>query len=311
MKKSSWEETTLTGEAKIFCVKWMPETKPIGIIQIAHGVTEYIERYEEFAEYMTARGFIVCGNDHRGHGKSYSDSQKTPMYLGDKGAWYDVAEDLYNVSLRIKAEHPKLPYIVLGFSMGSFLVRTALINHPQMADAVILAGTGQQNAIAIKLAKFMAKKEEEKYGYAQTTKKIDELTFGTYNRKFAPTKTRFDWLCADEDALAAYLGDPNRGGSMTVGLFSEMIDGMEFVGKPENIKKMNKLIPVLLISGDKDPVGQMGRGVKRTAAAFYKAGVKMIDVVMYKKCRHDIFHDFCRGEVCYDILRWIESTIQC
>ena len=307
MRKYNWFETA--GEATIDGVQWLPDKNPIGIIQISHGVTEYIERYEEFAKFMTARGFIVCGNDHRGHGSS-CDASKTPMYLGDKGAWFDVAEDLYNVSCKMKEEYPKLPYILLGFSMGSFLVRTALIKHPEMADAAIIAGTGQQNSIAIKLAKYLAGQEEAKYGYAQTTKKIDELTFGTYNKKFGPAKTKFDWLSSDENALEKYLLDPKRGDSMTVGLFSEMLDGMRFVGDIKNIRKMNRYVPVFFISGDKDPVGEMGRGVKRAAAAFHKAGVRMIDVVLYRGCRHDIFHDVCKEEVYNDIFVWIKQTTQ-
>ena len=295
--------------ARIHSVVWLPDRKPIGIIQIAHGVTEYIERYKEFAEYMTAKGFIVCGNDHRGHGASCNAS-KTPMHLGDKGAWYDVAEDLYNFRSKMVSEYPGLPYVLMGFSMGSFLARTALIKHPDMADAVILAGTGQQSNLAIKLAKFMANKEEEKHGYDKTTKQIDNLTFGTYNKKFKPTKTKFDWLCSDAKALEEYLEDPRRGDSMTVGLFSEMLDGMQFTADIANIKAMNKYVPVFFISGTDDPVGEMGKGVKRAAEAFRKAGVRLVDVKLYNKCRHDIFHDYCKDDVYHDILEWIRSMIR-
>lgn len=308
MRKCNWFEKS--GNSRIHCVKWLPDDEPLGIIQIAHGVTEYVERYEQFAELMTGRGFVVCGNDHRGHGES-CNVPGTPMYLGEKGAWFDVAEDLYNLSCKMKEEYPQIPYVLLGFSMGSFLARTAIIKHPDMANAVILVGTGQQRKVAIKLAKYIAKKEAEEHGYDQVTEKIDDLTFGTYNKKFVPVKTKFDWLSSDEDAVEMYLNDPKRGDSMTVGLFSEMLDGMEFTANKENIRKMKKYVPVLFISGSKDPVGENGRGVKRAAATFHRAGVKMVDVILYRNCRHDIFHDVCRDEVFYDILVWLYHAIGC
>ncbi len=306
MRKHNWMETS--GEAYIHGVEWLPDQRPIGIIQIAHGVTEYIERYEEFAEVMTTKGFIVCGNDHRGHGSS-SDPSRTPMYLGDKGAWFEVAEDLYKVRCKMKVEYPKLPYILMGFSMGSFLVRTVLIKHPDMADAAIIAGTGQQSAIAIKLAKFLASQEEAKFGYAMTTKKIDELTFGAYNKKFAPNKTKFDWLCSDQTALDKYLVDSKRGDSMTVGLFSEMLEGMAFTANVENIKAMHKYMPVLFLSGAEDPVGEAGKGVKKAEAAFKKAGMMLVNSKLYPGCRHDIFHDYCKNEVYEDIYSWIKGNV--
>ena len=306
MRKDNWYEAT--PKATIHGVLWMPEVEPVGIIQIAHGVTEYIDRYEEFANIMTQKGFIVCGNDHRGHGASYTAS-KVPMYLGEKDSWYETAEDLYKVSCRMKKDFPDLPYVLVGFSMGSFLVRTALINYPDIADAAIIMGTGQQSSIALKLAKFMAAKEEKKYGYAATTQKIDELTFGTYNKKFKPNNTKFDWLCADPQALEEYLLDPRRGDSMTVGLFSEMLEGMEFTADIKNIREMNLNIPILFMSGEDDPVGENGRGVKKAAKAFHRAGVKTIDVVIYEGCRHDILHDYCKSDVYADIIEWLKFAI--
>ena len=306
MNEKSWIEESEKGI--IHGVRWCPDDGEVkGVIQIAHGVTEYILRYRDFAEYFTSRGYVVCGNDHKGHGTSLS-TNGTPMYLGDKGAWFDCVEDIYNLYRTTKIEYPNVPYIVLGFSMGSFMVRTALIVHPEMADAAILMGTGQQDVISIAVAKFVANMEAKKHGYDQTTKLIDELTFGTYNKKFMPNKTKFDWLCANEAAVEEYLKNPYRGDSMTVGLFAEMLSGMAFTAKVRNIKAMRKYLPVLFISGQDDPVGNCGEGVMKAVHAFEKAGMKRVDNKFYPGCRHDLLHETVYQDVYEDILNWIESV---
>ena len=308
MHEKSWIEEF--GNGIIHSVKWSPEKGPIkGVIQILHGVTEYIFRYRNFAEYFTSRGFIVCGNDHKGHGTSLS-TDGTPMYLGDKGAWFECVEDIHNLYTKIKAEYPDVPYVMLGFSMGSFMLRTALIQYPDMADAAIIMGTGHQDPISLGLAKFMAGQEEKKHGYNKTTAQIDALTFGTYNKKFEPyVDTKFDWLCANKEALQEYMNDPYRGDSMTVGLFAEMISGMAFTARFSNIKKMYKYLPVLFLSGAEDPVGGYGKGVMKAVRAFEKAGIKMVQYKLYPGCRHDLFHEKCYKDVYKHIYEWIETVV--
>ena len=112
----------------VFNVRWCPDDSEIkGVIQIVHGVTEYIHRYKEFAEFFTSKGFVVCGHDIRGHGLSINGA---PMYLGDKGAWFECVDDIYQVYLKNKALNPDVPYIMMGFSMGSIMVRTAFSGSP-------------------------------------------------------------------------------------------------------------------------------------------------------------------------------------
>lgn len=307
MRLKEWIEESNKGT--VHSVRWCPDDGQVkGVIQIAHGVTEYILRYTEFAEYFTSKGFVVCGNDHRGHGSSLS-TNGSPMYLGDKGAWFDCVNDIYYLYTTTKRDYPDTPYILMGFSMGSFMVRTALIQHPDMADAAIIMGTGHQDAISIALAKFMAKKEEKKHGYAATTPMIDQLTFGTYNKKFAPNKTKFDWLCANEEALQEYLHDPCRGDSMTVGLFAEMLSGMEFTAKQKNIACMRKDLPVLFISGSDDPVGENGKGVMKAVAAFNNAGMKNVQYQLYPKARHDVLREKCKMRVYESILQWLVEEV--
>lgn len=303
MKK--YQSLTHKNGIAIHTVTWVPDEEAVGKIQIIHGLTEYANRYTPFAEFMTAKGFVVVASDIRGHGNSTNETA-TPMYLGGKGSWFDCVEDIYDVHTQMNEEFPNLPDIKLGFSMGSFLLRTAMILHPDMGDAAIIMGTGHQNPIALKLAKFMANKEAKK-GYDQCTKVIDDLTFGTYNKKFAPNKTKFDWLCANEEAVQKYMDDPDRGDSVTVGLFSEMVDGMVFTANAKNIARMKKDTPVYLISGNQDPVGECGKGVTAAAKAFKAAGVQDVEMKLYPECRHDLFHEKCYKDVFNDIYAWIKS----
>ena len=266
MKKTEFYYPSADGKTKIHALEWIPEKEPIGILQIMHGVTEYVLRYEDLAEYLTDKGFVVVGNDHLGHGKSIAEGAK-PMYFGPKGSWQWVVKDVLTLQKMTKEKYPELSYYMLGFSLGSFVLRTYLIDYPGNLDGAIIMGTGQMAPVAIKIGKFMANKEAKKAGEENSTPAIHQLTFGTYNKIFAPNRTEYDWLCSNEKALDEYIEDPQRGGDFSAGLFRELLDGMLYSSNVKNIKKMDKNLPILLISGEKDPVGDCGKGVKLTKKA--------------------------------------------
>lgn len=306
MKKTEFYYPSADGKTKIHALEWIPEKEPIGILQIMHGVTEYVLRYEDLAEYLTDKGFVVVGNDHLGHGKSIAEGAK-PMYFGPKGSWQWVVKDVLTLQKMTKEKYPELSYYMLGFSLGSFVLRTYLIDYPGNLDGAIIMGTGQMAPVAIKIGKFMANKEAKKAGEENSTPAIHQLTFGTYNKIFAPNRTEYDWLCSNEKALDEYIEDPQRGGDFSAGLFRELLDGMLYSSNVKNIKKMDKNLPILLISGEKDPVGDCGKGVKLTKKALEKAGVKDISVKMYPGLRHDILHEEEKEQIYADIYNWLQS----
>lgn len=308
MTKNEFYYLSADGKTEIHALKWMPEGKPVAVLQIAHGVTEYIERYEELAEFFTKRGFIVTGNDHLGHGASIAPNG-FPMYFGPAGSWDYVVEDIHACKEKIQNEYPEIPYCILGFSLGSFVVRTYLIRYPKMADVVVIVGTGQTPPIQIALAKFLADKEAEKYGEEQTSPLIKKLTFETYNKKFSPNRTEMDWLCSDNASLDRYIASPLRGKYMSAGLFRELLSGMAYTGKAEQVRKMNKHTPVLFVSGGDDPVGSCGKGVKRAYKSFLKAGLVDVNMKLYPGLRHDVLHEACREEIYNYIYQWLRSRI--
>lgn len=305
MRKSEFKYKSKDGKTQIYGVEWLPDENPKAILQIAHGVTEYISRYEEFAQFLTQNGIAVVGNDHLGHGNSIA-VESEPMYFGPEGSWEWVVEDIKTCTDLTKKKYSNIPYYLLGFSLGSFAVRTFLIKYPEKLDGVIIVGTGQTSNFQISLAKFIANKEGKKVGEDKTSPIINKLTFETYNKKFAPNRTEYDWLCANEKAIDEYIQDSMRGKAMSPGLFREMLRGMSFSAKQKNINRIDKNLSILFLSGDKDPVGEQGKGVIRAYKSFLKAGIKNVDIKLYHNLRHDILREENRLEIFNDIYQFMK-----
>lgn len=309
MNKNEFYYLSADEKTQIHAVEWIPDEKPKAILQIAHGVTEYILRYEQFAEYLVKKGIMVVGNDHLGHGKSIAKDSE-PMYFGPTGSWKWAVEDMYTCTKMIKEKYPEIPYYMLGFSLGSFLLRTYLIEYPGIADAAIIMGTGETPPVQIALAKFIANKEAKKVGENHTSPMIKKLTFDTYNKFFAPNRTDYDWLCSDNEGLDEYIADQMRGGNLSAGLFREMLSGMKFTSEIKNLKKMNLNTPILFISGDEDPVGEKGKGVIKAYHKFQDIGMKDVEIKLYPKLRHDILHEKCKKEIYEYVYNWIEKKLK-
>lgn len=308
MQKREFYFTSCDGKTKVHAVEWKPDGEVVGILQIAHGVTEYIFRYEDLARYLTNKGFLVVGNDLLGHGESIVKDSK-PMYFGTTGSWKFVVEDLNTCRKIVKEKFPDVPYCLLGFSLGSFLVRTYLIDYPKTVDAAIILGTGQTSLLQIAIAKFIVKREARKVGEEHTSPMIRKLTFETYNRFFSPNRTDFDWLCSSEKNLDIYIADPLRGGDLSAGLFREMLSGMTYTIRKRNIKKMDRDMPILLVSGDKDPVGDCGKGVKRTYKLFKEIGIRDVSLKLYSGLRHDILNEDCREDIYRYLYKWLVDRL--
>ena len=305
MKKLEFYYDSADGQTKIHAIKWIPEKEIKAILQIAHGVTEHIDRYDELAEYLTDKGILVVGNDHLGHGKSLG----TTMYFGPEGSWNYVVEDINTCKNLVEEEYPTLPYFMLGFSLGSFVLRNFLIDYkPNIAGAVIV-GTGYNSNFEVALAKFIANSEAKKYGEENTTDKIKSLTFATYNKMFENPKTEYDWLSLSEKNLDEYTKDPLRGEAMSSGLFRELLSGMKYTCNFINIKNMNKETPILFLSGDKDPVGGQTKGVNKVYDLFKKANIKDVTLKYYENLRHDVLHEDNKKEVYDFIYKWLIEHI--
>ena len=295
------------GKTLIHVNQWTPVPGEVrGVVQIAHGVAEYGKRYEPFARFLCAHGFAVVANDHLGHGQSQIEGR--PMvYLGDKDGWQHVVDDIETLRRRTAKTFLDKPYFLFGHSMGSFLSRTHLIRYPGVLDGCVLCGTGHMSPAMIAGGKLIADREIRRLGKAAFSVRADDLAFGTYNRAFAPARTKFDWVSASEANVDAYIADPLCGGNTTLGLFRDMLDGLTFITRQSNMDRMDKALPVYFISGDQDPVGDMGKGVKRACAAFPRAGVRDLSLKLYHGLRHEILNEKSKRFVYQDVLSWLEA----
>lgn len=285
-----------------------PDGEVRGIVQIAHGIAEHVERYDDFARFLAENGFAVFANDHLGHGKSVNDESELGFFA-ETGGWEMVVEDMRKLHDLASEQHPDLPYFLFGHSMGSFLARTYIIYFRTGLDGVILSGTGQQPKALVVGGKLLGKLEMSKNGAMYKSKKLNDLAFGKYNDGFDTTRTISDWLSRDEAEVDKYIADPLCGYIPSAGLFHDMMCGIEFISKPRNLQRMKKDLPVYFMSGDADPVGENGKGVLRAYRSFLNAGMKDVAVKLYHEGRHEMLNELNKAEVYKDILNWIESEI--
>ena len=305
MRKREFSFTSADGKTPIHVIMWFPEGRAKGVVQIAHGVTEYAGRYEDLAEVLTGEGFLVICHDHLGHGLSIS-KHENKMYFE---SWGQIVSDFITVYKMTSKCYPDVPYFVMGFSMGSFVVREFLLSYAIKISGAIIMGTGYQPKFITSIMRKIVDKEAKKIGDNNTSKFIQKLSDGTYNSSVKNPISSRSWLLANEDALREYMNDPMIGGAMTAGLFREMLQGIENTCNKENVDKMYPDIPILLMSGTEDPVGNMTKGVTTVEKMFKKNWVKDIQTLLYPDSRHDILHEQVRVKVIYDMVRWLNSKV--
>lgn len=301
------QEFYIKGTAgRVHCCRWQPIGTPIGIIQIIHGIKEYVGRYDELAEYFTQRGYLVVGADHPGHGVSAANSG-TLGYL--PGGWIAAVQNIRLLQARMQNAHPELPYIMLGHSMGSFLLTTYLSLFSRSLDAAILSGTGWISDSVLSVGSIVCAAERKRLGDKAVSPLVEALMFGSYNSHFRPAKTKYDWLTSDDTVVKAYAKDPLCCWSASVQLCEEMIRAMRRNQKYNNLAKISNKLPIFFIAGQQDPVGNYGNGVLKAVEAFKTAGVRDCTVELYPNMRHECHNEIGKEKVLEDIAVWLESRI--
>ena len=301
------EFTFLSGDGvhQVHGVAWYPQGEPRGVVQLVHGISEYILRYDPFARFLTDHGFLVVGHDHLGHGKTARDPSEYG-FLATKGGWDLLAGDVRTLRVETGERFPGVPYFLLGHSMGSFVARTYLIRWPGTLDGCILSGTGQESASLIALGKALCTLIARVRGPQAVSGLVTALSLGAYNRQFKPNRTDADWISRDEAVVDAYMADPLCTFFPTVGMTRDMMEGLQFIAKPDQLARMDPDTPIFFFSGDQDPVGGNGKGVEKVAAWFRQAGVREVTVRLYPEGRHEMLNERNRQEVYADVLAWLE-----
>jgi len=305
MRTDFWYDSK--GAGKIHGCRWSPEGQPRAVVQIVHGIAEFVERYDAFARYLNHRGFLVVAEDHMGHGQSINGDGIQGYF---HGGWFTAVEDTMQLMRDTQKEYPDIPYILFGHSMGSFMARTILCRYPDCGlAAAVICGTGWQPAFAlpglIKVIDGICKKT----GETNPSEKLQGMVFGGYNKKVEHPRTPFDWLTRDAKIVDEYIAHPLCGFTASAGLLRDMLQGMYYIARRVNLKKMNKALPVFFIAGGDDPVGTYGKGVGKCAGEFRRCGMTDVSERIYPLCRHEILNELNREEIFADVAKWIEEKI--
>lgn len=302
--------TSSEGKTPIHVRKWEPDCDLNGVVQLSHGINEYIGRYETFARYLASKGFVVVGNDHLGHGQSVLGADKLGFFA-DSDGWYHVVDDVEELRRRTHEEYPELPYFMLGHSMGSFVVRTWLARCPQSrVTGVILSGTGQPAAPIVAAGRLACDADMIKNGPMHRSKQIYDLAFGAYTKGIDPLRTAYDWLTRDEAVVDKYAADPLCTFIPTTSLMRDMMFGLGLLGRTSTLERMRPDTPIILMSGLADPVGGRGTQVARIYRDYIRAGFTDVTYKFYEDARHEILNETNRDEVYQDILDWMFSKME-
>ncbi len=286
---------------------FLPEGSVRGTVQIAHGIAEYIQRYDPLMEFLAHEGWAVYANDHIGHGKSAAPDRLG--YVGERSGWSVMVSDLLSLHRTIAQQHPGVPHFLFGHSMGSFLARTFLIKYGNRLDGCILCGTGHPPKAMTMGARALAELEVRRHGAGYYSELLQNVMNGQYSSEYTSPRTPFDWISSDPGVVDAYMADPLCGYAPTAGLVSEVLRGVSFITNQRNVDKMPQDLPVFFISGAEDPVGEYTRGVIRAYRAFLKAEILDVSLKLYPGLRHEILNDVGKGEVMDDILDWLNAHI--
>ena len=301
------------GDNRIYTVIWMPDKEsyacPKGIVQISHGMVEYAGRYEELAASLTARGFLVAGNDHLGHGRSVRSTEDWGHIDAANGSACMV-NDLHRLTKILKKRFPQCPYFLLGHSMWSFLARRYLMTYGGELDGAVLLGTGNHGAAAalagLLLAEFMAAYRGTRY----RSTLLRKLMFGSYNRRIRHPESANDWVCSDRNVMEAYNSDPACTFVFTASGVAALMKTLLFIGKRTNIGHIPKNMPILMASGREDPVGNYGKAVEKVFRIYRRAGIEDITVRLFDRCRHELHNEVGREAVHALIGDWLEEKAE-
>nr|WP_289767163.1 alpha/beta hydrolase [uncultured Acetatifactor sp.] len=310
MVKEEFYFDSRDGESRIHAVRYRPEDteKICCVLQVVHGMAEYAERYEEFAEYLTARGFVVTGDDHLGHGKSVGEKGKQGYFCEQDPATV-LVRDEHRLKKLTQELYPHVPYVIMGHSMGSFIARNYICRYGTGIDAAIIMGTGMQPMAVLLAARLLAGIQKLFCGSRHVSKLIDKMAFGGYGRKIGNPRTPWDWLSRDEKRVDQYIADPMCGFTFTVNGFDALFTLVSRLHSQENLKAVPKNLPVFMVSGDADPVGDYGKGVRKACDSLAAAGLEDISLKLYEGGRHELLNETNRAEVMEDILEWVQSKV--
>ena len=290
--------------AEFHTYRWLPDDAPRAIFQVAHGLAEHAARYARLARVLTAQGFGVYANDHRGHGQTAGAGDLG--LFAERDGWRKCIGDLWTLNRRISAEHSGSPIILLGHSMGSFMAQDFVADHSDAIAALVLSGSNGPPPAIAGVGRMIARIERLRLGARGKSALLQAMMFGEFNKRFKPARTEFDWLSRDPAEVDAYVADPLCGFEFTNQLAVDLLDALGPLLKPERLARIRKDLPVYIFSGSDDPVGA---NLQALADAYRTAGLTRVDMRLYSGARHETLNETNRDEVTSDLVAWTRKAL--
>jgi alpha-beta hydrolase superfamily lysophospholipase len=271
-------------------------------------MAEHSARYRRLAEALTARGYAIYADDHRGHGQT-CPSRESLGHFADADGWNKLVDDQTVITEEIQGRHPNLPVFLLGHSMGSYIARAVAIRHGARYRGLLLSGTSYDPPGLVKLLRVVASLEGLRLGKTGKSALLRKLTFEAFNKTIADPRTTCDWLSRDKAEVDKYIADPFCGFACTNQLWWDLSGGLLEIGSVANIAKMPKDLPIYVLAGEHDPINNKLSGIKRLRKALEKAGMKSVTVRVYQEARHELFNETNREEVTHDLVEWLDRQL--
>lgn len=304
IKKTDFFQTDDGVKVAFYC--WLPETEPRAVLQIAHGMAEYAERYGHFAEFLCENGIAVYANDHRGHGKTAGSPENLGFFAEENG-WIKVVTDMRSLTKIIYQDYPDTPVFLMGHSMGSFLARTYITLYDDI-HGVILSGTGAHTRPMIKAARALAFFHVRLKGAKTPSEYFNKINILALNKQFE-SEGELSWLSRDKAVVQRYAEDPYCGFVCSNAMFRDLFYGLDYINNNEHNQWIRFTLPIHILSGGEDPVGDYGKGPEKTAELYRKLQIEDVSVNIYQDARHELVNEINRDQVYRDILEWITYHI--
>lgn len=304
MKREDFFLDSRDGRSKLHGVRWMPDDGEVKlVVQIIHGMAEHVGRYEDFASFLTDRGIVVTAEDHLGHGGSITDDKKGYFCKQDPATV--VVRDVHRLKKLTQEKYPRVPYYILGHSMGSFILRNYLFKYGKGIDGAIIMGTGMAPRAAAGAMKFLASVGCALGKSTTPSPFINKIAFGSYSKKIENPRTDYDWLTKVDSVVDKYMDDPLCGFTFPCNGFKTLAELILRLHKESNIEKMPVTLRVLFASGKDDPVGNYGADVEKVYKSFIAEGMQKTEIKLYENDRHEILNETDHETVYEDIYNWI------
>ena len=293
---------------EVFVYRWLPADDSKAVVQIVHGMAEHAGRYGRLAEALNRAGYAVYAGDLRGHGRTAKDAGDLGLFAEADG-WAKVTGDLWLLNRRIATEQPGKPLVLLGHSMGSFIVQQFLAEHGEVLAAAVLSGSGgKPNALAT-VGRLVARLERWRKGGRGKSLLIHALSFGAFNKSFKPARTPFDWLSRDPAEVDKYAADPLCGFMVSNQLWCDLLPALARIADPAFQARIPKRLPVYVVSGSRDPVGENTKSLQQLLGAYRAAGLTQVTHRFYLDGRHEMFNEVNRDEATGDLIAWLDGVL--